>query len=436
MRFYDREAEIAELQRLDDLAAQRAQFTVLMGRRRTGKTTLMLRALEGRSFLYFFVGKKSEKLQCTELQQQVQQVLGLHIHGEANTLAAILEELMIYSRQTKVTLIIDEFQRLADMDAAIMGSLQRVWDLYHEQAHMHLIACGGIYSMMQRIFEDRHEPLFGRKTARIDLKPFATGVIKQILADHNPHYTPEDLLMCYAITGGVAKYVAQLMDEGCRTFDDMLHAVCRPSSIFQEEGTELLVGEFGRKYQIYYSILQLIAGGMTSQAEIDSIIGKNTGRYLETLEGEYSLISKRRPMWAKPNSQGVKYYIDDCFLMFWFRFIESNRTVVELGKYDLLAEIIRQDYMQFSGMVLEKYFRQQYGERDRVTEVSHWWNSKGENEIDLIALEKLDRRATVAEVKRNPRKFNRALLEEKVQHIKPHLRGYQIEIKGLSLEDM
>ena len=141
-------------------------------------------------------------------------------------------------------------------------------------------------------------------------------------------------------------------------------------------------------------------------------------------------------MWAKPNSQGVKYYIDDCFLMFWFRFIESNRTVVELGKYDLLAEIIRQDYMQFSGMVLEKYFRQQYGERDRVTEVSHWWNSKGENEIDLIALEKLDRRATVAEVKRNPRKFNRALLEEKVQHIKPHLRGYQIEIKGLSLEDM
>lgn len=87
MRFYDREAEIAELRWLDDLAAQRAQLTVLMGRRRTGKTTLMLRALEGRPFLYFFVGKKSEKL-----QQHVQQVLGLHIHGEASSLAAILEE--------------------------------------------------------------------------------------------------------------------------------------------------------------------------------------------------------------------------------------------------------------------------------------------------------------------------------------------------------
>ena len=101
-------------------------------------------------------------------------------------------------------------------------------------------------------------------------------------------------------------------------------------------------------------------------------------------------------MWAKPNSQGVKYYIDDCFLMFWFRFIESNRTMVELGKYELLGETIRKEYNQFSGIVLEKYFRQLYGERERVTEVSHWWDSKGENEIDLIAIEKLDRRATVA----------------------------------------
>ena len=436
MRFYDREKEIAELSRLDALAEHSAQLTVLMGRRRTGKTTLMTHALDGKPYLYFFVGKKAEQLQCIDFQQQVESVLRLHIHGQANSVAAILEELMIYARNTKVTLIIDEFQRLADIDEGIISNIQQVWDKYHDQSHIHLIACGSIYSMMRRIFEDRREPLFGRKTARIDLKPFSTSVIKHILSDHNPSYTSEDLLMLYAITGGVAKYVAQLMDEGCKTWEDMLNAVCRPSSIFIEEGTELLVGEFGRKYQIYYSILQLIAKGMTSQAEIDGIVGKNSGRYLDTLETEYSLIAKRRPMWAKPNSQGVKYYIDDCFLMFWFRFIESNRTMVELGKFDLLGETISQEYTQFSGIVLEKYFRQQYGERDRVTEVSHWWDSKGENEIDLIAIEKLDRRATVAEVKRNPRKFSAQALEEKYQYIKSHLRGYQVELKGLSMDDM
>ena len=122
--------------------------------------------------------------------------------------------------------------------------------------------------------------------------------------------------------------------------------------------------------------------------------------------------------------------------MFWFRFIEANRTMVELGKYELLSETIRQEYTQFSGIVLEKYFRQQYGERERVTEVSHWWDSKGENEIDLIAIEKLDHRATVAEVKRNPRKFSANTLEEKYQYIKSHLRGYQVELKGLSMDDM
>ena len=436
MRFYDREIEIRELQRLDDLANETAQFTVLMGRRRTGKTTLMTHALEGRNYLYFFIGKKAEPLQCQYFQQQAERELGLHIHGQLTSFARLLEELLIYSKSRKLTIIIDEFQRLEDIGNGVIGDIQQVWDKYQAEARVHLIACGSIYNMMKRIFEDRREPLFGRKTARIDLKPFSISVMKQILKDYHPEYTSEDLLMLYAVTGGVAKYVAQLLDEGCRSWEDMLAAVCRPSSIFLEEGTELLVGEFGRKFQIYYSILQLIASGKTSQSEIDSIIGKNTGRYLDTLETEYSLIRKRRPLWAKPNSQGVKFYIDDCFLNFWFRFVESNRSLVELGKLDMLEETIRNEYTQFSGLVLEKYFRQLYGEKERVTEVSHWWDNRGENEIDLIALQRLDRRATVAEVKRNPQKYDDKALARKYEQIKKHLKGYQVSLIGLSMTDM
>lgn len=436
MRFYDREKEISELQKFDDVANATAQFTVLIGRRRTGKTTLMTQALKGRTYLYFFIGKKAETIQCHEFQKQTESVLGLHIHGTVTSFALLLEEILIFSKKQKVTVIIDEFQRLDEIGEGIISDIQQVWDRHHAEAHIHLIACGSIYNMMKRIFEDRKEPLFGRKTARMELKPFSTSVLKQILHDYNPDYTSEDLLMLYAITGGVAKYVAQLMDDGCRTWEDMIRDVCRPSSIFLEEGTELLVGEFGRKFQIYYSILQLIASGMTSQPEIDSIIEKNTGRYLDTLETEYSLIRKHRPMWAKPNSQGVKFYIDDCFLMFWFRFVESNRSLVELEKFDLLEQVIRTDYPQFSGMVLEKYFRQLYGEKERVTEVSHWWDSQGKNEIDLIAIESLDRHATVAEVKRNPDKYKPKDLEDRYQHIKKHLKGYQVELVGLSMEDM
>ncbi len=109
---------------------------------------------------------------------------------------------------------------------------------------------------------------------------------------------------------------------------------------------------------------------------------------------------------------------------------------MELGKFDLLEESILNEYTQFSGLVLEKYFRQLYGEKDRVTEVSHWWDNQGEHEIDLIALERLDHQATIAEVKRNPNKFSYQTLEAKYEHIKKNLRGYKVNLIGLSMQDM
>lgn len=436
MKFYDRTNEIKDLQRLDNMAERTAQFTVLIGRRRTGKTTLMLEALKDKDFLYFFIGKKAEQIQCEDFQSQVETVLGLHIHGRVDSFAQLLEEILIFSINKKVTLIIDEFQRLAEIGNGIISDIQRVWDKHCHDAHIHLIACGSIFSMMKTIFEDSREPLFGRMTAKIVLKPFTTSTLKEILKDYHPNYNNEDLLMLYAISGGVARYVAQLMDGGYVKWQDMIKCICSPTSIFLEEGTELLVSEFGKKYQIYYSILQLIAHGLNSQSEIDSVIGKNTGRYLDTLEKDYRLVHKLRPMWAKPNSIGVKYYIEDCFLMFWFRFIERNRSMVELGRFDLLETVIKNDYPQYSGFVLEKFFRQSFGEKERVTEVSHWWDNKGKNEIDLIAIEELDKHATIGEVKRNILKYNKTQLQAKFDLIKHHLRGYDVDLVGLSLNDM
>lgn len=182
--------------------------------------------------------------------------------------------------------------------------------------------------------------------------------------------------------------------------------------------------------------MQLIAGGMTAQSEIDGVLQKKTGRYMETLCNDYSLITKNRPMFSKPNVQGIKWSIEDNFLRFWFRFIEGNRSMIELGKYDLLREFLVRNYNQFSGFALEKYFRELAGEQPRTTQVGNWWDGKGENEIDLIALEELDKRAVIAEVKRNPRKYSEAVLREKAKHILSHLNGYEIEYWGFSIEDM
>jgi len=75
-------------------------------------------------------------------------------------------------------------------------------------------------------------------------------------------------------------------------------------------------------------------------------------------------------------------------------------------------------------------------EKERVTEVGHWWDKSGENEIDLIAVEKLDKRVTIGEVKRNEKKISMQTLEEKFVNIRSHFRGYQIQFVALSLGDM
>lgn len=436
MKFYGRNQEVERLLQLDRRSEQTAVFTLLIGRRRIGKTTLVKQAFADKPMLYFFVSQKSEQLLCQELQQTVEAVLGLHLYGRANKFADILRELMIYSEQNHVTFMVDEFQRLYDINPAILSEIQDVWDSHKDKAHMHLIACGSVYSMMLKIFRDKKQPLFGRATAEIHLQPFSTALLKQILSDYNPDYTSEDLLALYTISGGVAKYVELLMDANAVSKDKMIDAVCQNGSVFLNEGTELLVGEFGKRYQVYFSIMQLIANSMTTQSQIDSVIGGNNGRYLATLEEEYNLIQKVRPMFAKPNSQGIKFALYDNFLTFWFRFIESNRSIVEMGKSELLKETINKDYDQFSGLMLERYFRQLYAEKERVTEVGHWWDKSGENEIDLIAIEKLDKRVTIGKVKRNEKKISMQALEEKFANIRSHFRGYQVQFVALSLGDM
>lgn len=436
MKFYGRNQEVERLLQLDRQSEQTAVFTLLIGRRRIGKTTLVKQAFADKPMLYFFVSQKSEQLLCQELQQTVEAVLGLHLYGRANKFADILRELMIYSEQNHVTFMVDEFQRLYDINPAILSEIQDVWDSHKDKAHMHLIACGSVYSMMLKIFRDKKQPLFGRATAEIRLQPFSTALLKQILSDYNPEYTSEDLLALYTISGGVAKYVELLMDAHAVNKDKMIDAVCQNGSVFLNEGTELLVGEFGKRYQVYLSIMQLIANSMTTQSQIDSVIGGNNGRYLATLEEEYNLIHKVRPMFAKPNSQGIKFALYDNFLTFWFRFVESNRSIVEMGKSDLLKETVNKGYDQFSGLMLERYFRQLYAEKERVTEVGHWWDKSGENEIDLIAIEKLDKRVTIGEVKRNEKKISMQTLEEKCANIRSHFRGYQVQFVALSLGDM
>lgn len=386
MKFYDRKKEMAILYAAKKQSQTSACFTVMTGRRRIGKTALLLESVKDTRFVYIFVARKSEVLLCAQYQPVIQETLGIRIYGEIREFAQLFELLMQHSQKENFTLIIDEFQEFLYINPSIASDIQRIWDQYHATSKINFIVCGSVYSMMKRIFEDRKKPLYGRLTARISLHPFTTTVIKEILADHAPQFTSEDLLCLYLLTGGVAKYITLLMEAKAFNKTAMINYALSEGSPFLTEGKDMLISEFGKDYANYFSILSLIAEGKTTQREIDSIINKNTGSYLANLEDEYSLIKKVKPMFAKPNSRATRYCLQDNFLRFWFRFIFSNNAVLEMGKNHLLIEYVEKNYEQYSGLLLEKYFRELIAEKEEVTDVGNYWDKNGENEIDLIAL--------------------------------------------------
>ena len=437
MKFYNRETELEVLHSIEMQSRKSATFTVLMGRRRVGKTSLIMRAMQDVESAYLFVSKDSEAFLCQKFQRAIEEQLHIQVYGALAHFRDLFEVIMRESVSRHFTLIIDEFQNLYKVNPAIFSEIQDIWDRYHTQSHINLIASGSILSLMKRIFENENEPLYGRPTSKMILRPFTIETFKQIFHDHCPNYKNEDLLCLYMLTGGVAKYVELLMDAGCYTKEKMLNYVCRMDSYFLSEGRALINNEFGSDYNTYYSILQLIASGLNHRSDIDGALQKESGVYLLNLENNFGMVSRIRPILASQNSKISSYEITDPFLRFWFRFICPYQALVESGQMRLLRENINTHYEQFTGRTLERYFQVQLMETGLYSQVGNWWDKQGGNEIDVVALDEFSHTGLIAEVKHNERKLSITKLEEKVAQLPAGaFDKYQFALKGLSIKDM
>lgn len=435
MKFYDREIETETLRHIEATSHEHAQMTVLTGRRRIGKTTLIKHAYEGHEMIYFFVARKSEALLCQELTQTLRDVLGEDM-GDFTSMARLFGAIMKMASRRHFTLVFDEFQNFKYVNESFFSDMQNIWDSNKESARINLVVCGSLYSMMTKIFDDRKEPLYGRATSRIRLRPFPIHTLREILSDHNPGYAPDDLLAMYMITGGVAKYVEQLVNNNAFTKERIIKEVLSFGSYFIDEGKEVLSDEFGKDYGNYFSIMSAIASGFNERGEIKSFTGIEAGGYLERLENTYDLLYRYRPYLAPENSRNVKYGLKDNFLNFWFRFIYKYRSAVEIGNLDYVREKVMSDYDTFSGWILERYFRQLYRETGLYNTVTNYWERNGSNEIDLIAVNDADKEIVVGEVKRNPERISIHRLEEKAAAIMQKRKGWNASFVALSLNDM
>lgn len=439
MRFYDREQEIAFLRETREQARKVARFTVLTGRRRIGKTTLIREAYKDEPFVYFFVARKAEGDLCEAYIEEVNEKLGIPTLGSSRKFSDIFRYLMKLSETRSFTLVIDEFQDFFRVNKSVFSEMQNIWDEYEKTSKLNLVVCGSIYSLMQKIFKDKKEPLYGRNTAELRLKPFRPSVLKEIMADAKPDYSKEDLLALFTFTGGVAKYVNLLVDAGALDKDSMIRHVVSPNSTFLNEGKNNLIEEFGKDYGTYFSILSCIARGKNTRSEIEDMIGREVGGYLTNLETDYELIAKRQPLFEKSRTKNVRYELGDVFYSFWFRFIFKYGYIIEIENYGKLQEIIDRDYNTFSGLMLERYFHRVAMESGEFTRIGRWWDRKGENEIDMIAEDELSDCATFYEIKRQRDEISIGTLKQKAEAMlraTGAFKGYEIEYEGLSMEDM
>ena len=159
MRFYDRENEIEILKENELQSRKSAVFTVLMGRKRVGKTTLITTALKGYDYAYLFVSKDNEAVLCGKFQQTLQEQLGIQVYGTITHFRDLFEVIMKESLNRHFTIIFDEFQTLYKVNPAIFSEIQDLWDRYHRESHLNLITSGSIQSLMKRIFEKTFELL-------------------------------------------------------------------------------------------------------------------------------------------------------------------------------------------------------------------------------------------------------------------------------------
>ena len=111
MRFFDRETEFEKLREIEDLSHEIAQFTIITGRRRIGKTEMIKKFYENKTMLYFFVARKAEADLCEIFIDEIRVKLNIPmLDAKGMSFATVFKYIMELSLTQHITLFIDEFQ--------------------------------------------------------------------------------------------------------------------------------------------------------------------------------------------------------------------------------------------------------------------------------------------------------------------------------------
>ncbi len=151
MKFYDRKHELTRIREESEKLKLRSSVLVLTGRRRIGRTRLVLEAYKGKPLLYFFVGKKEMPHLLREWTDEINEKIG-KVHGEFSNLSQLIEFLFHKSKEKELYVFFDEVQNFLSVNPSAFSDLQKYFDLNRETTSLMLIFAGSAYSLVEKIF--------------------------------------------------------------------------------------------------------------------------------------------------------------------------------------------------------------------------------------------------------------------------------------------
>jgi hypothetical protein len=170
-----------------------------------------------------------------------------------------------------------------------------------------------------------------------------SGAEKACLIDMMLHRHDQSLA-AYAAWGGVPRYW-ELARAHASLWDAVRELVLDRHGVLHDEPAGLLLDDMRAAGQAY-SLLSLIGGGCHRLSEVAARMGKPAGSLTRALANliELGYVRKEVPFGeSQQSSKRTLYRIDDPFLAFFFRFVQPNRSLLEMGMVAPVEARVRRD---------------------------------------------------------------------------------------------
>ena len=388
MKFVNRIEEAKRLKQV--LNAEKSTFTVLYGRRRLGKSTLITRVLN-QNDVYYLADQTDATLQREALAKMISGIIpGFDkvIYPNWNVFFDTLND-----RTTqKFTLCIDEFPYLIGSSPDLPSILQNKID--SKQLKFNLIICGSSQQLMYGLVLDASSPLYGRADAILKIAPIKVPYIKEALG-----VSSLDAVEEYAVWGGVPRYWE--LREGYANLREAIQSnMLSVNGTLYEESIKLFKDDI-KDIVKTATIMSYVGGGAHRMSEIAGRSGEIATNLSRPLAKLISLgyLTKEIPFGEnEKNSKKSLYKISDPFMNFYFQFIIPNRSFIEIGRIAPILSNLDNHFSDYVADYWEKLCRETVSENaiDGITFgiARRWWGNVSRNErieIDVVA-ESLDKK--------------------------------------------